>query len=65
LKRTPSELAAARSSARFAQLNEHQIGLVRKHAADFERFGKVGFEIRLNRRGSSTEFAMLNEHQAF
>jgi phage regulator Rha-like protein len=38
--------------------------LVRKHVASFEAFGKVQFEMRLNRRGSPTEFAMLNEHQA-
>ena len=38
--------------------------LIRTHLVHFEAFGKVQFEMRLNRRGSSTEFAMLNEHQA-
>ena len=38
--------------------------LLRKHQASFEAFGKVQFQTRLNRRGSPTEFAMLNEHQS-
>lgn len=38
--------------------------LVRNYQGDFEQFGKVQFETRLNRRGSPTEYAMLNEAQA-
>lgn len=38
--------------------------LVRRHAVRLERKGKIRFEIRLNRRGKPTEYAMLNEHQA-
>lgn len=38
--------------------------LIRNYRDDFEQFGKVQFETRLNRRGSPTEFAMLNEPQA-
>lgn len=38
--------------------------LLRNHLGSFENFGKVQFEMRLNRRGSPTEFAMLNEPQA-
>jgi phage regulator Rha-like protein len=38
--------------------------LIRKHAASFEAFGKLQFQMRDNRRGESTEYAMLNEHQA-
>ena len=38
--------------------------LIRNHINDFEQFGKVQFDVRLNRRGSPTEFAMLNEPQA-
>ncbi|MDN7820723.1 Rha family transcriptional regulator [Burkholderia vietnamiensis] len=38
--------------------------LIRGYLDSFEEFGKVQFETRLNRRGSPTEYAMLNEHQA-
>lgn len=44
--------------------------LVRKHLTSFEGFGPLGFEIRKGRPlphggfAKSTEFAMLNEHQA-
>jgi len=38
--------------------------LIRNYQSDFEQFGKVQFETRLNRRGSPTEYAMLNEAQA-
>lgn len=38
--------------------------LIRGYLGDFEQFGKVQFETRLNRRGSPTEYAMLNEPQA-
>lgn len=38
--------------------------LIRSYLDSFEEFGKVQFEMRLNRRGSPTEYAMLNEHQA-
>ena len=44
--------------------HKNVLALVHKHRRDFERFGKVAFQTRLNRRGSPTEFAMLNEHQA-
>lgn len=46
------------------------IKLVRKHQADFEAFGPIGFEIRKGRAlkhggfAKATEYAMLNEHQA-
>lgn len=40
------------------------IQTLRRYAADFETFGKIALEVRLNRRGKPTEFAMLNEHQA-
>lgn len=40
------------------------IKLVRRHADALAHFGEVRFEIRLNRQGSSTEVAMLNEQQA-
>lgn len=40
------------------------IKLVRRHSERLGRYGEVRFEIRLNRQGSATEFAMLNEHQA-
>jgi len=38
--------------------------LIRNYLSSFEEFGKVQFETRLNRRGSPTEFVMLNEQQA-
>ena len=44
--------------------HKNVLALVHKHHADFEAFGQVAFETRLNRQGSKTEFAMLNEHQA-
>lgn len=55
-----------------SEIIAHGVGLphhsvmttIRRHKADFESFGKVELEVRLNRRGSPTEFAMLNEHQA-
>lgn len=40
------------------------VQLIRKHRDSFEGFGEVQFQTRLNRHGSPTEFAMLNEHQA-
>lgn len=40
------------------------IKLVRRHAEVLAQFGEVRFEIRLNRQGSNTEVAMLNEQQA-
>lgn len=39
------------------------IKLVRKHAESLATFGEVRFEIRLNKQGSSTEVALLNEQQ--
>lgn len=44
--------------------HKNVMALLRRHLKDFESFGKVAFETRLNRRGSATEYAMLNEHQA-
>lgn len=46
--------------------NEHKsvIQLVRAYLDDFDSFGKVTFEMRLNDRGSPTEYALLNEQQA-
>ena len=43
--------------------NEHKsvIQLVRAYLDDFDSFGKVTFEMRLNDRGSPTEYALLNE----
>lgn len=38
--------------------------LVRRYGAQLERFGKVAFETRPNKRGTPTAFAMLNEAQA-
>jgi len=38
--------------------------LIRRYVGDFEQFGKVQFETRLNLRGSPTEYAMLNEPQS-
>lgn len=34
---------------------------VRRYQRHFERFGEIGFEIRLNEKGKPTECAMLNE----
>lgn len=48
----------------IGQQHASVIKLVRRHERRFERFGKIRFEIRLNRRGKPTEFAMLNEQQA-
>lgn len=38
--------------------------LVRRYEAQLGRFGKVAFQTRLNRRGTPTAFALLNEAQA-
>jgi len=38
--------------------------LIRKHASSFQEFGELQFQMRDNRRGEATEYAMLNEHQA-
>lgn len=38
--------------------------LIRRHQDNLESFGKVQFQMRANRRGSPTEVALLNEHQA-
>lgn len=40
------------------------IGLVRKYQEDLCEFGLVAFQTRLNKQGSSTEYATLNEPQA-
>jgi phage regulator Rha-like protein len=47
-----------------AQQHASVIKMIRRYQADFDAFGEVRFEIRLNRSGSPTEFAMLNEQQA-
>lgn len=64
----PMEGEPRASSEVIARCVEQQhasvIKLIRRYQADFEVFGKVGFEIRLNRHGKPTEFAMLSEHQA-
>jgi phage regulator Rha-like protein len=44
--------------------HKNTIALIRKYQADFETFGKVAFETRLNKQGSATEIAELNESQA-
>lgn len=59
----------ARASSEIIASGVHQqhasvIKLIRRHEARFGRFGEIRFEIRLNRRGKPTEFAMLNEQQA-
>ncbi|RQP98063.1 Rha family transcriptional regulator [Burkholderia stagnalis] len=41
--------------------HKNVLELLRRHFGSFEEFGKVTFQTRLNRRGSATEFAMLNE----
>jgi phage regulator Rha-like protein len=38
--------------------------LLRKYTVQIQSFGEVRFEIRLNKQGSSTEYALLNEHQS-
>lgn len=43
--------------------HKNVLALVRSHAGLLDEFGKVAFETRLNRRGSATEIAMLNERQ--
>jgi phage regulator Rha-like protein len=46
--------------------NEHKavIQLVRRYLGDLQDFGEVTFEMRLNPKGSPTEYALLNEQQA-
>lgn len=46
--------------------NEHKsvMQLLRTYLDDFDGFGKVTFEMRLNDRGSPTEYALLNEQQS-
>jgi len=47
--------------------NQHKnvLELVRNYLNDFEEFGEVAFETRLNCQGSPTEYAILNEDQAY
>lgn len=40
------------------------IKLIRKHVEELQKFGIIGFEIRLNERGRPTEYAWLNKQQA-
>lgn len=40
------------------------IQLVRKYAIDLNKFGQVEFKTRLNKSGSPTEYALLNESQS-
>ena len=48
----------------FKLQHKNVLELVRRHLLRLEVFGKVAFETRLNRRGSATETALLNEQQA-
>ena len=43
--------------------HKNVLALVRNQAQLLTEFGKVAFQTRLNRRGSPTEIAMLNERQ--
>lgn len=45
--------------------NQHKnvMGLIRIYKPDLEEFGEVAFETRLNKQGSPTEYAILNEPQ--
>lgn len=56
-----SSLVIARG---MKQQHASVIKLIRKHETVLRRFEEVRFEIRHNRQGSSTEYAMLNERQA-
>lgn len=46
--------------------NTHQaiMKMVRAYVEQLQKFGEVGFQIRLNPQGSPTEFAFLNEPQS-
>jgi phage regulator Rha-like protein len=44
--------------------HKNVIALVREHLPDFEEFGQVAFETRLNPQGSPTEYAVLSEPQS-
>lgn len=57
---TTTERVAAAAGLKHASV----IRMVRDHLTDFEEFGKVRFEIRLNPQGSPTEYAELNEQHA-
>lgn len=57
---TTTERVAAAAGLKHGSV----IKLVREHLADFEEFGEVRFQIRLNAQGSPTEYAELNEQQA-
>jgi phage regulator Rha-like protein len=58
-------LASSETIAKgMKQQHASTIKLVRKHQAALDSLGQVRFQIRLNRQGSKTEFAMLNEQQA-
>ncbi|WP_028310993.1 Rha family transcriptional regulator [Derxia gummosa] len=48
----------------FKVQHKNVLELLRRHEARFDVFGQVAFQTRLNRQGSATEFAMLNEQQA-
>lgn len=43
--------------------HKNVLALTRAHAGLLREFGEVAFEARLNKRGSATEYAMLNERQ--
>lgn len=60
------EPLASTETIAFGMKAQHAstIKLVRKHADVLAQFGEVRFEIRLNRQGSRTEVALLNEQQA-
>lgn len=57
---TTTERVAAAAGLR----HKNVLALVREHLPDFEAFGKVAFQTRLNPQGSPTEYAELNEQQA-
>lgn len=44
--------------------HKNVMATVRRYLGEFEEFGKVAFETRLNPQGSPTELAILNEDQA-
>jgi len=44
--------------------HKNVMAMIRKYQDDFEEFGLLAFETRLNNQGSPTEYAFLNEDQA-
>lgn len=58
--RASSEIIAGGVGAQHKNL----LAMIRKYESDLAEFGQVAFQTRLNRQGSPTEYAMLNEQQA-